>query len=725
MVLRESNALHLEILETEPSVGVPMELDVFDGANPGTLLEHLEGAYGIQFTVTLNEPGAGSFRINRHDPKATAAIIDREHLAKVKIGGVYRFAFWMHERALETLDADGEEGGEEWIIGGPEAMEYLDRAVWAPVVYGAGGESFLDPTTGAWKFVNEQAGDIMARALVESDGRSPDPLEFLTHDFTSSIDTQGASWPASATLEIQAGTGYLATLKMLAALGLCDFRMRHDLRLSMYVELGRHFEIDGGDGTIVWRAGQNITTKLRKRVQGGGVKSRTWVQGTGESFFEVLRPDLEADPYVRRRESFLSFGNSSDPTTIQRAGEADLLTRAAQKEAISFGVEHRRTAGGYEPFVDFDLGDWMTLHEPGIYERETIRLVGMTITQEEDDFAVSLEANAIEYEALLKIQRALQGGASGSPGSGEAALVPGGTSVAPGGSSRVAVEPGDSPGFLLDKIEEGDGIAATLVGTSGARRIRIQADVTQAELDAIMDALEAHEALPHGGGGGQPGTGTYDATVLVHPDLIGYWPLDEIAGVSYNDPIGGFDGTGTVNHVLPGIGEFDRRPCALLTGEANARISMGSGRTIPAQYTLEAWMKPATGVDKFGLIGRWATQGVMLFFTVQGIQVHQTAQGSVRWRPGWAYWLDGLWHHVVGTYDGVTARLYIDGILRSSAAYAAHAPPAGGTVFEMGAYSNGSSLEYSGFLAAGALYDAALPLADIEDHYERGTGVSL
>src|SRR6185436_13884023 len=28
---------------------------------------------------------------------------------------------------------------------------------------------------------------------------------------------------------------------------------------------------------------------------------------------------------------------------------------------------------------------------------------------------------------------------------------------------------------------------------------------------------------------------------------------------------------------------------------------------------------------------------------------------------------DGRWHHVVATYDGVTKRLYIDGVLRASA----------------------------------------------------------
>ena len=519
---RESNATHLEVLEQAPGVGVPIEVDIYDGASPGTMLEHLEGAEGVQFTMTLNEVGAGQFRLNRHDPKALPAIVDRENLAKIKIGGVYRFAFWMQERAVETLDEQGEEGGEYWIIGGPEAAEYCDRAVWAPVTY-AGGGSFLDEETGRWSFVNEQAGDIMARALLEARGRSPDPLEFLTDDFGSLTDSQGNAWPKAATLDIEAGTGYLATLKMLSALGLCDWRVRHDLRLSMYVELGRHFEVDGGTGEIVWRAGQNVTTKLRKRVEGGAVKSRVWVKGTGDAFFEVLRPDLEADPYIRRRETALSFSNSADPTTIQAAGEADLLARAAQKDAIAFGGEHRAERGGYEPFVDYDLGDWMTLDEPGVYDLATFRLVGMTIVQEEDDFSVSLEANSIEYEALLKIERQMNGAASGAGGGGGGSTnlsSGGGTGGGAATDTKVAVESGDKASFLYSKLLAGDGIAVSIAGTAGDRQARIDAalelvdlldvDPTGLDEDDVF-AWDATAGLfvprPRGAGGGGGGGG--------------------------------------------------------------------------------------------------------------------------------------------------------------------------------------------------------------------------
>lgn len=584
MTFRESNAVFLEVLQAAPAVGVPMEVDIFDGASPATLLEHLEGAEAVQFTLTLNEVGAGQFRLNRHDPKARPEIVDRENLAKIKIGGIYRFAFWMTERAVETLEEDGEEGGEYWIIGGPEAIVYLDRAVWAPLAYATGGSSFLDEETGRWSFENEEAGDIMARAIVEARGRSPDPLEFLTDDFGSHTDSQGNAWPHNSTVDLDAGTGYLATLKMLAALGVCDFRMRHDLRLQMYVELGRHFEVGGdGTGTVVFRAGQNVTTKLRKRVEGGAVKSRAWVKGTGDQFFEVLRPDIEADPYVRRRESFLSFGNSADPTTVQRAGEADLESRLRQGQAIAFGAEHLREKGGYQPFVDYDLGDWCTLDEPGVYDLEPFRIVGLSFTQEEDDFAVSIEANSIEYEALLKLERMMKGSSSGSGSTGGSSsnLSPGGTGSGAGATdTKVAVEPGDKASFLLSKLQAGDGIAVTLAGSSGNRKVEIAAEPI-----SIDDLLDVDL------------TGLADGDGIVYDETLGLFVPGAASGGGGGDPLASMD-----------------------YSEANAQISASSSQAILSRtLTLPA--------GRYLVIGKawiWSSGVGTLYLRANGVTIGGT-----------------------------------------------------------------------------------------------------
>jgi len=239
-------------------------------------------------------------------------------------------------------------------------------------------------------------------------------------------------------------------------------------------------------------------------------------------------------------------------------------------------------------------------------------------------------------------------------------------------------------------------------------------------------------AEPSGGGGSghthpnKFGDTTYDATIVAHANCIAYWPLDETSGTTAEDDEGSADGTvATADHVIMGsAGEitFDGRPSAFFTGLAGSRISMGTGRTIPASYSLEAWVRPlfSTQLENCSLVGRWLTNGCMIFGNGGGFRLHQTAQSSCRWSPGWGYFCDGEWHHIVGTYDGTNAKLYVDGVLRSTQAYSAHAAPAGSTVFELGSYSNGGGSEYTGYMAAVALYDAAISLADVEDHYDRG-----
>ena len=234
--------------------------------------------------------------------------------------------------------------------------------------------------------------------------------------------------------------------------------------------------------------------------------------------------------------------------------------------------------------------------------------------------------------------------------------------------------------------------------------------------------------MPHAG---EPtGTGTYDATVLAHPNLLNYWPLDEVGGTTAADDKGSPARNGTsvssahVELGAAGAVLFDGRPAAMLTGLGSSRISMGTAFQVPnGPYSLEVWIRNPTALENTNLLGRWGTaNGAMLFPTAGGIHLHQVAQTSCFWQCGFGYFQDNRWHHIVGTYDGTTARLYVDGALRASAAYpVTPGTPTATVPFEIGAYSNGTTAEYGGYVAAAALYNAALSLADIEDHYERAT----
>ena len=61
MPTRISEGKFLEILTAPAAVGLPIELDVYDGGNPGTMLATLENAWDAALQVEMSEVGSGIF----------------------------------------------------------------------------------------------------------------------------------------------------------------------------------------------------------------------------------------------------------------------------------------------------------------------------------------------------------------------------------------------------------------------------------------------------------------------------------------------------------------------------------------------------------------------------------------------------------------------------------------------------------------------------------------
>ena len=526
MVLRESNAVFLEILGPSPAAGVPLEVDVFDGANPGTLLATLDGATNIAFTQPLNDVGGGGFQISRHDPKAIPEYVGRENLFKIKVGGIYRFAFWGEHRELTTLDASKEEGGEVWEISGRGAIAYLDRAAMA-------GYSLIgdDPQPGGkWPLhlagTGTTLGAMLNRCVQERLAEPDSAIKFLTQNWNYTYDSQNNLWSDTAEITVTTGDSLLDIWRQFTALGV-DSRMRHDLRLEAYVELGRHYDVAGGTGTVVLRAGKHFTSVIRKTHHTNEVKSRLWVKGSGDDWYEISNAALEADPYIGRREGALQFGATSDPTTLQRAGDAELAARAQQVEGgISVEVTNNGP-GDYEPFVDYDVGDWITIHEPGVYDLQTVRIVGLSLEQVEQSYTTRLDLNTIEYEALVQLARRMERGGKGTAGASSGLSAPAGTND--GASVHPSLAAHDTLGLATDAQ-----LAAAIAGITVAVDDLTDVDLTGLADDYILvydnaTGLWKVEAKPTGGGGGGGGGGTSEGspqgTLLreyTFPDVTGW-----------------------------------------------------------------------------------------------------------------------------------------------------------------------------------------------------------
>jgi len=140
------------------------------------------------------------------------------------------------------------------------------------------------------------------------------------------------------------------------------------------------------------------------------------------------------------------------------------------------------------------------------------------------------------------------------------------------------------------------------------------------------------------------------------------------------------------------------------------------------RVTLEAWVRPdvlpATGLYTSILSKKGA---YTLQFSGSRLEFALTQSGNVRKRlqaPAGAI-VAGTAYHVVGTYDGATQRLFVNGGLVASAAVT------GAIATSTQPLQIGSFTTTTEFLAAvvdeAAVYTSALSADRIAQHYEAGT----
>lgn len=199
--------------------------------------------------------------------------------------------------------------------------------------------------------------------------------------------------------------------------------------------------------------------------------------------------------------------------------------------------------------------------------------------------------------------------------------------------------------------------------------------------------------------------------------LVGWWRgqnngLESVTGNHGN--------VGTTTFAAGQVGQgFNFVPPAGVTIPASASYNPQS-----PGFTAEFWMKgihnqpdgDATVFEKsHGGNAGWAFQmnaatGIMRLAMGNGSTfVEITATGDV---------LDGVFHHVAGTWDGTTLRLYVDAVLKSSAGITTPAPNSG--TLNIGYWWAGSR-RFRGVIDEASLYDRALSLAELQSIVTAGS----
>jgi hypothetical protein len=225
-------------------------------------------------------------------------------------------------------------------------------------------------------------------------------------------------------------------------------------------------------------------------------------------------------------------------------------------------------------------------------------------------------------------------------------------------------------------------------------------------------------------------TVTYSADILATAGIVHYYRLGETAGATQAN-----DSKGTQNSTAVGTGVTFGATALITTTTANTAVSLDGTTnalsTLPnpaitsGSWAIEAWVNltgagsAGTAVD-YGTIYGSSASARLLFSTTSthkvlaqfgGISLFSTNTFAV-----------GTTYHVVLEYDsaGNALNLYVNGALEGTATPTT--APTLNAVAYLGSYTSAhDAYAFKGTIDEFAIYNAALGLTTVQDHYSKGT----
>lgn len=595
---------YIEVLAQSPAPGAGIEVDIYEGGSLGTMLCTLENAYDVQFQDQYLAVGSGSFVISIHDPKATPANLAIGNLVKIKIDGVYRFAFFIEEPGYVWLDPAGPQN-EVVTVAGRQAVSILDRAIVYPFHWPT------DKTQLTNTFTLVTAANMMIYFIQAAQSRGG--LVGVTWDFTIYVDSQNRKWLDSQTMNIPTGMSLLALMQQFVAMGVI-FTMDDNLVLHGYAVYGQD-----RTSTVIMRAGRHIGTgqagyqmpsqstqtatlsgasaltpteeKLLSQaaaLEGGTGLPVTKVTTNSHTspfknvllavapngvVIEVTGP-ASTNPGIGRREGVFQYQLSDSPTQVQNAAQG--LLAALQNGATPFQLPVLKgyDAGDYLPYVDYGLGDTIAVDIPGAegLSMAALQIVSITIVQDVSpsrDYEPTLDLGASPLDPLTAIANSLNALGSGAvtilgtAGAGGGVVSGGGSGAPPGSTGSVIVNTGDTPGPLSSKLTVGAGLQMTTQTGPDGDELLIQSTEMTSSIQVGADG---------GGAVISPGV-LLDVSIPFNCTITGWTLLAEQTGSIAFDlwvtPLSGYPpnaGNSIVGSAPPAVSSGQEASSTALTG---------------------------------------------------------------------------------------------------------------------------------------------------------------
>jgi glucose/arabinose dehydrogenase len=275
----------------------------------------------------------------------------------------------------------------------------------------------------------------------------------------------------------------------------------------------------------------------------------------------------------------------------------------------------------------------------------------------------------------------------------------------------------DSSGANCADISGATGSSYTLTSGDVGSTIRVRETATNGAGSNYADS--AQTALVGSGSGG----GSYSSTVLADNPVL-YWRLGDASGGFADSSGHGNDGTGEgsglsrhVSDLLPADSDG-----ALTFTDATSDVIRSSVSALPSsRVTAEVWFKAnsfANYIDLLSHASDGTGWGYSLVVTASGILTWGVFTQTNDYLVSYGPLSTGTTYHLVGTYDGNTVSLYVNGVLVGSRT------PGALPLSTTSSIWTGKVDTTAGVTADElAIYPTALSATRVQAHYNAGTSM--
>lgn len=231
---------------------------------------------------------------------------------------------------------------------------------------------------------------------------------------------------------------------------------------------------------------------------------------------------------------------------------------------------------------------------------------------------------------------------------------------------------------------------------------------------------------------------SFHASALVRGDVAGEWHLNENAGTNAPDtsPAGAFDGT--LNNMEDADWVSAKLNNGLVFDGVDEFVDLNGAGDFERTdvFSLELWFKTTTSAEE-SILTKQNSAGNLRGWTVftesgriKASLVNATTSDEIRIQTDSNSLNDGVFHHIVVTYDGSSDAsgliIYIDGL---AVATTTLANTLTGSITNATAMQisgrNGINLVFNGTVDEVVIYDINLSAADVNDTFNNGIGTEF